>query len=183
MAADRKIRITGERIILRQIEKTDAQPIYENAKDWKVSRYLSNVPHPFRLRNARDFIKKAKVWAEKKTGYHLGIELKQTGQIIGIIGIFEIDQKHKRAVIGYWLGRKHWGKGLATEALRLMLNFGFKKLELLRIYGHVMKPNSRSSMLLKRANFRLEGKMRKHFIKKGKRMDALVFGLLKEEHK
>lgn len=177
------MRIEGERIALRQLEKTDAQPIYEHAKDWKVSRYLSNLPHPYRLKHAEEFIKKAKLWDKKKTGYALGIELKQTGQIIGIIGLSEVDQKHKRAVIGYWLGRKHWGKGLAKEALRLMLKFGFRKLGLLRIHGQVMKPNSRSAKLLKKAGFVLEGKMRKHYIKKGKRMDVLVFGLLKEEHK
>lgn len=180
---NKKIRINGERIMLRQLGKADAQSIHEHAKDWKVSRYLSNLPHPYRLKHAKEFIKKAKGWAKKKTGHHLGIELKQTGQIIGIIGLSEVDKKHNRAVIGYWLGRKHWGKGLAREALRLMLKFGFRKLRLLRIHAHVMKPNSRSAKLLKKAGFKLEGKLRKHYVKKGKRMDALVFGLLREEHK
>lgn len=183
MAAKRKIRLEGERIALRELGKADAQHIHEHAKDWKVSRYLSNLPHPYRLKHAKEFIKKAKLRAKKKTEHHLGIELKQTGQIIGIIGLSEIDKKHKRAVIGYWLGRKHWGKGLAKEALRLMLKFGFRKLGLLRIHGQVMKPNSRSANLLKKAGFALEGKMRKHYIKKGKLMDVLVFGLLREEHK
>ncbi len=168
-----------QRIVLRKIADSDAQSIFEHAQDRQVSKYLSRVPYPFYLRHAKDFIKNI---ASKKGQFHFGIILKESNDLIGIIAIHHISRKHRKAMIGYWLGRKYWRKGFGTEALQLILDFGFKQLKLTRIYARVMVPNIASARLLEKAGFRHEGTLRKDVFIRGKWIDYKVYGLLKNEY-
>jgi RimJ/RimL family protein N-acetyltransferase len=118
-----------------------------------------------------------------RTACELGIELKETGQIIGVMSLMHIDPASKNAEAGYWLGKKYWGQGIAKEALKLILEFGFKKLELVRIYARVTHPNIASARLLERCGFKYEGRMRKSTFTNGKWMDDLMYAILKEEYK
>jgi len=120
---------------------------------------------------------------KKGKEYHLGIELKATGQIIGMIGMMQISRKHRRAEVGYWLGKSYWGKGYAAEALRLMLRFGFEQLKLVRITAGVMHLNLTSARMLEKAGFTFEGRLRKNFMQHGQWLDELRYGILKEEFK
>jgi RimJ/RimL family protein N-acetyltransferase len=94
-----------------------------------------------------------------------------------------IDYENKNAEIGYWLGKRYWGQKIIKEAIKLILNFGFKKLKLTRIYAKVMHPNISSSKLLEQLSFQYEGRMRKTYLKKGKWMDDLIYSILKSEFK
>jgi RimJ/RimL family protein N-acetyltransferase len=66
--------------------------------------------------------------------------------------------------------------------LKLILDFGFKKLGLVRIYAKVMHPNTASAKLLESVGFKYEGKLRKSVYRWGKWFDMLIYGLLKEEY-
>ncbi len=171
--------ISGDRIILRKVKDSDATAIVENVNDKEVTRYLSTVPYPYTMKDARFFIEKL---CKKKNSKHFAIELKETGKLIGVVSLSKINRKHKKAVIGYWIGKKHWNKGIGTEALNLILGFGFRKLKLNRIYGKVMVPNIASAKLLEKAGFRHEGTLRKDVFIRGKWMDYKVYGLLKEDY-
>lgn len=98
-----------------------------------------------------------------------------------MISLMKIDYKNKNTEIGYWLGRKYWGKGIMKEAIKLILNFGFKKLKLVRIYARVMHPNISSAKLLEKSGFRYEGRMRKTILRRGKWMDELRYSILSNE--
>ena len=80
------------------------------------------------------------------------------------------------------MSKKYWGQEIASEALKLILDFGFKKLKLMRFYARVMHPNIASMKLLEKAGFKYEGRMRKHIFKNGKWMDELRYAILREEH-
>jgi len=134
------------------------------------------------LENARSFIRRTHRGLKNGTAYELGVELKNTGQIIGGIGLLKIDRRSKNAEVGYWLSKKYWGQEIASEALKLILDFGFKKLKLMRFYARVMHPNIASMKLLEKAGFKYEGRMRKHIFKNGKWMDELRYAILREEH-
>ena len=149
---------------------------------------LKNCPHPIHrwgIKNshAQDFINLTHKKMRKKESYELGIELEETKEIIGMVGLIHVDYKNKNAEVGYWLGKKYWKQGLTTESLKLMLKFGFRELKLKRLYAKVMSPNTSSANLLKKNDFKLEGKLRKNTLKNGKLMDDLIYGLLKEEWK
>ncbi len=176
------MKLTGKRIILRPLRKSDAQDLQKNANRKEVTRY-TQVPYPYRLKDARDFIKKCGQNLRKKSDYEFGIELKKTGKIIGMTSLMKIDKQSKNAELGYWLGKKYWKQGIATEAVGLILKFGFKKLKLERIYARVFHPNRISQTFLRKNRFKYEGRLRKHIKNKGKWFDALYFGLLKNDYK
>lgn len=178
------LKINGERIFLKIPEMKDAKAIYKYARDKEIARYTT-IPHPYKLKHAKEFIKKARQKLKKKEGYEFSIVLKETNEIIGGIGLNHVNKFNQNAEVGYWLAKRYWGQGLMSEAMNLILNFGFKKLKLHKIYARVYKPNKRSSRLLKKFGFKLEGNFRKHL--KGrfsnKWYDELRYGLLKEEWK
>lgn len=174
------MKLTGQQINLRRLKKSDAQSLYENAKDKKISRYTV-LPYPYTLKDARSFIRRTIKNRHKKNVYELGMELKETGQIIGMVGLSKVNYKHKHAEIGYWLGKKHWRKGITQEGVKLVLDFGFNKLKLARIYARVLHPNIPSAKLLEKCGFKYEGCMRKEVFRRGKWLDDLRYGILKEE--
>jgi len=176
------LKINSQRINLRTLRKSDAFSIYENAKDRDISRYTT-LPSPYKLKHAEEFVRQTHQNLRKKSAYELGIEDPQTEGIIGMISLMKINYESKNAEVGFWLGKKYWGQGLTKEALHLILNFGFRKLKLRRIYARVMHPNVTSAKLLEKVGFKLEGRMRKSFFRNGRYYDELRYGLLREEYR
>ncbi|MBD3238708.1 MAG: GNAT family N-acetyltransferase [Candidatus Moranbacteria bacterium] len=173
-------KLTGQRINLRKAALADAKSIYQNAKDKDICMAVP-LPMPYTLKTAQEYIKASqKKWETKKEA-QFGIEYGKTGEIIGMIGLRSLNFELKKAEVGYWLGKDYWGKGIAKEALGLILKFAFFNLKLNRVYAEVKSKNLSSSKLLERSNFKLEGRLRKDEKFKGKWDDLLIFGMLKHE--
>ncbi|MEM2478624.1 MAG: GNAT family protein [Candidatus Pacearchaeota archaeon] len=173
------IKIEGKQINLRTLRLSDAKAIYQNV-DFDVARYTP-IPYPYKLKDAISLIKKAQSWLKKKAAFVFGIELKEKKQIVGTISLVRIDYKNKAAELSYWLGKAYWGKGIMKEAIRLILNFGFKKLRLVRIHARVMHPNIRSAKLLEKCGFHFEGRLRKSRLVRGRWIDHLIYSMLRSE--
>ncbi|MEM5829863.1 MAG: GNAT family protein [Candidatus Aenigmatarchaeota archaeon] len=178
------LKINGERIVLKIPEMEDVKNLCRYINDKAVARFTT-IPYPYKLEHAKDFIKRARRRMKKKEGYEFSIFLKETGEIIGGVALVNINKTNENAELGYWLARKYWGQGLMSEAVKLILEFGFKKLKLHKIYARVCEPNKRSSHLLEKFGFKLEGKLREHWKGKFSRKwyDEFMYGLLKEEWK
>jgi ribosomal-protein-alanine N-acetyltransferase len=172
--------IEGSIINLRILRNSDAYFIYKNAKNREISKY-THLPYPYRLKHAHDFVRLCQEHYKKKTDYELGIEFKKTGEIIGMISLMHIDNRHRSAEVGYWLGNQYWKRGITKEALSLILDFGFNNLELVRIYAKVLQPNLPSIRLLQSAGFRYEGRTRKRVFREGSWFDELIFTLADED--
>lgn len=172
--------LRGERINLRKMKRSDARSIYRHANDMEIARY-TKLPYPYRLRNAKEFIRKTHNRFIERKGYNFGIEWKETETIIGVMSFITVDHLNKNAEIGYWVGREFWGKGIAREAINLILRFGFKRLKLKRVFALVMHPNVRSFKLLESCGFRYEGRMRKSAFRKRRWMDELIYAILRDE--
>jgi len=174
--------LKSKRIRLRHVKLSDAESIAKYAKNHAISRYTF-IPRPYLEIDARAFIKICHGQYRQKKYYNFGIELLETGQVIGMMGIVNHYKNHRNAEIGYWLGKPFWGKGLAGEALELILKYCFKAMKLHRVYAHVMHPNISSSKLLLKHNFKPEGIARQQVKRHGKWMDMHWFGLLAKEYK
>ncbi|MFM1921727.1 MAG: putative acetyltransferase, partial [Candidatus Hydrogenedentota bacterium] len=74
-----------------------------------------------------------------------------------------------------------WGRGIATEAVRLVVDFGFNCLHANRIEARVYGWNPASARVLEKCGFKLEGRLRRRMLKQGERTDQLIFGLLPED--
>lgn len=99
------------------------------------------------------------------------------GEFVGSCDLSEIDRWHRRAEVGFMLGRDAWGQGYAQEAMQTVIAFaaagGVRKLTARTHLG-----NRRSEALLQKLGFHEEGLLRGHILKDGERRDCRVFGLL-----
>jgi [ribosomal protein S5]-alanine N-acetyltransferase len=99
-------------------------------------------------------------------------------EFVGTICLEKIDMSNKNANVGYWVAKSQRGKGIATQAVRLAIKFGFKKLVLKRIYATVTEDNIASRKVLENAGFKKEGLLRKSVFKKGKFFNEYIYSIL-----
>ena len=143
-----EMKLITKRLILRDVLMKDAKDVAENANDKEIGNFTT-VPYPYTIKNAREFIKKKELDKKKKPRetYAFGITIKDNNIVIGIISLDDINKSNKKAEIGYWLGRKYRQQGIISEAEKAILDFGFKKLKLNKIYGKAMPKNTGSNKL------------------------------------
>lgn len=104
------------------------------------------------------------------------------GQFVGMLQLAMIDDYEKRAAISILIGAKeHWGHGIGSSALRLLLDYAFTVRNLERVYAEVWGFNTRSQRLMERVGFQKEGILRQHEIHNGVRQDVHLYGILKSE--
>ena len=89
--------------------------------------------------------------------------------------------RDRRAELGYWLAQPVWGRGLATEAARAVVDFGFRSLGLVRIYAQVLADNRASLHVLDKLGMVNEGVKRQHVHKARRLHDVVLYGLLRDE--
>jgi len=175
--------IRGQRIDIRKLRPADADDIYRHVKVKGVARWTLALPYPYPKDGAIKHIRQQqRLWRLGKT-YSFAIVSQDTGLPIGAVALNRVDTKHRCAEAGYWLGKKYWGKGIMTEALRLLLQFGFEELKLYRIFAMAMGPNIGSRRVLEKCRFTQEGILRQAVLRYGKRRDFINYGILRTEYK
>ena len=170
--------LNSKKFILRPYRKSDLISLVKNLDNKKVSRYMSKVPFPYKIKDGKKWIERClqKNKKGKKKKVIFAIEI--NGEVAGSIGLDPIKIKHK-AEIGYWLAEKYWGNGIMSEALRIMTNLGFEKLKLKRMQAHVFSENESSKKVLKKNGFQLEGRLKKYFFKNNKYSDCFLYAKTK----
>jgi ribosomal-protein-alanine N-acetyltransferase len=147
----------------------DNRKIFDNLRDF--------FPHPYLEENAREFITRCQKEAPPVT---FAVEYK--GELTGVVGlVLQSDIYRLSAEIGYWIGEPYWGKGIATRAVKLITEYAFDKLKLVRIYSGVFHTNKASLRVLEKNGFSLEGVFKKSMIKNEKLLDEIRFGLVNPE--
>jgi len=120
---------------------------------------------------------------EKQTNmYWFAIRTLEDDRLLGDITLSVIDWVQHDAFVGIGIGaREFWGKGYGTDAMRLLLRYGFIELNLRRISLSVFEFNQRALSSYEKAGFRLEGRQRQSMQREGRRWDILYMGILREE--
>ena len=90
--------------------------------------------------------------------------------------------EHDRAEVGYWIGKPFWGRGLATAALRLLLQFGFETLQLNRIEAGHFDYNPASGRVMEKAGMRFEGVRRQYVWHRDRYKDVRWYAILREDY-
>ncbi|GAB6991539.1 GNAT family N-acetyltransferase [Paenibacillus pini] len=147
----------GERISLVQITKQDAPYVSEIVSDPFVMRYVTQGTL-FNFSRSRRIV--SEILSTGRHGsMHYGICLPGRDGPIGVVSFQHWRPEKHEAMIGYMLDRSCWGQGLATEALRLLLDFGFRELELKRIEGKCHAVNTASERVMQKNGMQLEQTM------------------------
>jgi len=176
-------KLIGKQIIVRELRKSDAEDLQNNINDKNIVRFMTNIPHPYSKRDALNFFKKISRYRKTKKDAAFGIALKTTNKVIGGIGMHKIDKGNNNVELGYWLGKKYWGREIATEAVGLVLDLVFKKWKFHRVYANTFHKNIASQKVLKKFGFKLEGRTREKWWRENQWHDVLNFGILDREYK
>ena len=146
-------------IRLRPCHLVDAPAITALASDRRVSQYTQNIPYPYDQSIAEAWIKRCEPLIEEKKLLVRAIVLSDTQELIGIVSLMNIEEKH--AELGYWVGVDYWRRGIVTEAVRQMLTLGIEEFELEKIYARHHELNPASGRVLLKNGFTRKPDMEK----------------------
>ena len=169
------------RMELRDFRAEDFAAVHAYASDPLVTRWTSWGPNSEAETRAFLDAVVGEPAEQPRTSYSLAIIDRATGTLFGGCGLYLRRGLYREYEMGYVLHRDWWGRGLASEAARALLAFGFGELRAHRIYAQVDPENEASGRVVARLGFRLEGHIRKDMLKHGVWRDSLVFGFLEEE--
>lgn len=148
--------IETERLILRPVTENDAEAIFEYSKSRDVGANAGWKPHAD-IEETREVMKA--IFLDKENVF--GIELKETGMLIGSIGLIRDSKREneKARMLGYAIGTTLWGKGYTTEAAQALVRFGFEELVLEIISAYCYPFNEKSKRVIEKCGFHYEGKL------------------------
>lgn len=172
--------LTTPRLLLRMLELRDIPALFAIFSDPEVTRYWSSPPLAG-VSAAEKLLREIREHFERKTLFQWGVVRREDDIIVGTCTLFRLDLDHRRAEVGFALGRLHWGSGIMTEALTTLFAFAFDVLGLHRLEADADPRNERSLRCLERQGFRREGYLRERYHMAGEIQDAVILGLLRTE--
>lgn len=164
--------------IIREWKLTDAGDLAKAICNLKVQNNLRDgLPYPYTEDDAKNYIT-AMLSADKRDTFAFAIEY--SGRVVGSIGAFRQSNIHCRtAELGYYIAEEYWGKGIATQAVKLICEYVFANTDILRIFAEPFAFNAASCRVLEKCGFECEGVLRSNAVKCGKVLDMKMYSLIK----
>jgi|GEM_PF-326206 len=131
--------------------------------------------------DARLTLEKSNRAFEQRDYFQWAIVRPAQNELVGLCKLYQSNDKHQSASVGFVLGREHWGCGLMTDALHAMLRFAFETLNLRRLEAFTHPQNTRAHSVLQRQGFEVEGCARERYIGRAGPQDAALLGLLRRQ--
>jgi RimJ/RimL family protein N-acetyltransferase len=168
--------LRGNGFILRGWRQGDEVSLQKNANNPKISGCLGDsFPSPYTMEAAVEFVSR-KIQQEPILNFALDVNC----EVAGAAGIeLKADVWRKTAVIGYWLGEEFWGRGIMTEAVKLVTAYAFEKFDFIRIEARVYHINPRSMRVLEKAGYHKEAVLKNSAFKNGEVLDEHIYVILR----
>jgi len=133
-------------------------------------------------------IEKVEPWCEaiimQNDGYTFFIKDEVKDVYIGMCALFRIDSKNRNCELAIMIGDKsYWGKGIGTEVMNQLLDWGFNSLNLHKIFLNVFSSNPRAIRLYEKVGFKFEGSRKEELYRNGKYEDILRYGFFARDYK
>ena len=175
------VALETRRLVLRELGDDDVTAVQAYAGDLEVVRYLDWGPNT--SEDTVRFLAMARAAREAlpRTAYHLAIVLKAAERLIGGCRIEIRSAAHGSGDVGYVLDRQHWGHGYMTEATRALVDFGFGRLALHRIWAACDVDNHASARVLEKLGMRREGHLRQSRRRQGEWRDSYLYAILEPD--
>lgn len=170
--------IETSRLLLREQIISDAQDLFKLRTNTEVMRYIDR-PLPKDIKESEEAIQTTSEQFDKGTSLVWAIAFKDApDQMIGNIGYWRIDLANHRAEIGYMLHPDYWRKGIISEGLAAVIDFGFKTIGFHSIFANINPGNDASRQILIKHGFMKEAYFREDYYFEGKFLDSEIYGLL-----
>jgi len=170
------------RLLLRPLQRRDAFDMFALRTDPDVMRYM-DVKAFRSVREARQWIAAYRLRFRKRKALVWALAMKADDRFIGYAGFWRMMPEQLRAEVAYALMPSDWGKGLMSEALPAILDFGFQRLRVHSIEADINPGNLKSRQLLERFGFSQEAHFRENYFFDGRFIDTDVFSILEQDWK
>jgi len=170
--------IEGERIYLREIRPSDVnENYYRWMNDPEVTQYLESRFYPNSMEGLCEYVAGK---LRDRDNVFLAIVLREGDRHIGNVKLGPINWIHRSADIGILIGEKDcWGKGHATEAIRLVVDYAFRKLNLHKVTAGCYSNNQGSLGAFEKAGFQVEGVRKEQFFSNDQYTDGVLLGIVR----
>jgi RimJ/RimL family protein N-acetyltransferase len=173
-------KLKGENVYLGPVSKKDIPRLVKWMNDIEVLKYIAQIYSSHTEETVEEYLEKCN---KSPTKHYYGIFL-NNGELIGGTDLTHIDQINQIASLGIIIGEKqHWSKGYGTEAIKLLLDYGFNILNLNNIMLEVVDFNKRAQRCYEKVGFKIIGKRRKCTFLAGKYYDHIFMDILAEDFK
>ncbi len=176
-----EVTLTTDRLILREFREDDWRATLAYQSDPLYLRF-----YPWAHRTEEDVRAFLGTFLDQQAErprhkFQFALVLKEDGRLIGSGGIRVRAPESRQADIGYELNPRCWGRGLATEAARALLHFGFEDLGMHRLFGECVADNIASARVMEAIGMRREAHLREQVWFKGRWWDSVIYAVLEEE--
>ena len=178
-----EVQLTNERLVLRPFREDDVSRLYEAVRESiaEISPWLSWCHRDYSIEESRDFISSRVQAADSGEWYSFGVFEKDTEKFLGGVGLNFINRVHRMGNLGYWVRTSETGRGIATEAARLMARFAFEHVGLHRVEIVAALKNIPSQRVAAKTGAVREGVLRNRLLIGGVSQDAMLFSLIPED--
>ncbi len=173
-------RLTTSRLLLRALESDQAETLFRLANGPNIAYNTANLPSPYTLETAQDFI--AGLGEKFHAGelLNLGMHVRETSELIGIVSL-RLSARHHYGHLGGWVAAHARNQGYAAEAASALMHFGFTELRLQRVGSQCFARNKESARVMEKIGLRFEGCSRQAFLKNGLYEDLLTFASVRDD--
>jgi len=165
--------LATERLVLRPFRPSDAPRVTELLDDPHVSATLEGIPYPYREEYADYWIPLHVPLFERSRELHLAIELRSPPALVGAVALLSSEQQ-RPPQLGYWLGRRYWGRGIVTKAMAELLRHAGAELGVEAVAARCMVDNPASLRVLAKLGLVRVGPS-EPIIKEGRRCQVDLF--------
>jgi len=174
------VNLIGERILLRALEPEDMEMLRDTVNDPEIERMVVGWSFPVSRAQQLEWYERVK---KDRDHLRLAIEIKETGEAIGLATLGPIDWKNRKAFHGIKLkSDAPKGQGYATEAVFLIMKYAFEELQLNRLDGSILEYNVPSQRLYEKCGWKVEGRVRQSVFKGNAFHDQITVGILRDEY-
>ena len=170
--------LTTPDLSLREILGEDAPLIQRIRSDSRILEFMDRNPLAS-IQATEKLISTLSETFNQGESTYWGLELKQTGKLVGTGGFHRWERVKCEAEIAYELLPQFWRRGFASQALRAMIEYGFEQMELQKIIANVNPKNFGSRRILEKFHFKQEAYFKEDFYFNGKYLDTVVYVRLK----
>jgi ribosomal-protein-alanine N-acetyltransferase len=174
--------ISTPRLILRALKPADLNDLFEYASDPKIDQYVP-WEHYKNIDEARENLNEFLADYERDGFGAWGIEHRADQRLIGIINFNRPHPINRRVEMGYTVSHAYWGQGLATEAAKALIEFGFEQMNLVRIEAVVLPEHQASARVLLKAGMQFEGVLHSYQVWRGKPRDLQMYAIVNPRKK
>ena len=169
------------RLRLREVVDNDVEEMFFLRSNKEVMKFIPK-PLAVTLDDALDRIQMFKEHKEKEEGIHWAITQKGNDKMLGVISLFNINKENFRAELGYILHPDFQGRGIISEALQKVIEFGFEQMKLHSITAIIDPENIASEKVLQKANFVKEAHFKEDFYFNGEFLDSVHYSIINPQH-